>query len=372
MPTYLSPGGVYVEEVDSGSRPIEGGVGTAVAAFVGLSEKGPFNEPKLVSNWTQFTGLFGGFVDGACLARSAYAYFQNGGGNAYIVRIGDGTGSSGSKSAPKPADAVPQGVLGNFRVLALDPAVAEPGIEVEVQPSDAEPADGTFKLVVRKGGETVEEHTGVTSGRGKTNAATVVNGQSATIKLEQIPPTTQASDELAVGKKVMLAAPAQPALLPSAQLTTDDYVGDVSERSGFSGLEAIDEITMVCVPPDLLTAYQRGAIDLDTVISVQQAMIAHCELMGDRMAILDPPPGLNAQQVKEWKTDKANYDSKYATLYWPWVSTDGGNYLPPSGFVAGIWLGTTTRAVCTKPPANEVVRGWCLCRHRSPATNTTC
>ena len=34
MPSYLSPG-VYVEEVASGSRPIEG-VGTSVAAFVGL------------------------------------------------------------------------------------------------------------------------------------------------------------------------------------------------------------------------------------------------------------------------------------------------------------------------------------------------
>ena len=52
MPKYLSPG-VYVEEVESGSRPIEG-VGTAVAAFVGLAETGPFNTPTLVSNWTQF------------------------------------------------------------------------------------------------------------------------------------------------------------------------------------------------------------------------------------------------------------------------------------------------------------------------------
>ena len=39
-------------------------------------------------------------------------------------------------------------------------------------------------------------------------------------------------------------------------------------------------------------------------------MIAHCELMGDRVAILDPPPGLNAQQVKEWRVDKAGYDSQ--------------------------------------------------------------
>lgn len=39
MPSYLSPG-VYVEEVASGSRPIEG-VGTSVAAFVGLAPIGP-------------------------------------------------------------------------------------------------------------------------------------------------------------------------------------------------------------------------------------------------------------------------------------------------------------------------------------------
>ena len=38
MPTYQSPG-VYVEEVSSGSRPIEG-VGTAVCAFVGFAERG--------------------------------------------------------------------------------------------------------------------------------------------------------------------------------------------------------------------------------------------------------------------------------------------------------------------------------------------
>lgn len=52
-----------------------------MAAFVGLAEKGPFNQPTLVSNWTQFTKTFGGVVDGACLAQSVFAYFQNGGGD---------------------------------------------------------------------------------------------------------------------------------------------------------------------------------------------------------------------------------------------------------------------------------------------------
>src|SRR2546423_6033780 len=90
MPTYLSPG-VYVEEVDSGSRPIEG-VGTAVAAFVGLAESGPFNTPTLVSNWTQFSARFGSFVEGTYLAHAVYGYFMNGGGNCYVVRIGDDGG----------------------------------------------------------------------------------------------------------------------------------------------------------------------------------------------------------------------------------------------------------------------------------------
>ena len=61
---------------------------------------------------------------------------------------------------------------------------------------------------------------------------------------------------------------------------------------------------MVAVP-DLMGAYQQGAIDLEGVQAVQLGMIAHCELMGDRVAILDPPPGLNAQQIKEWRVDKA-------------------------------------------------------------------
>lgn len=346
MPTYLSPG-VYVEEVDSGSRPIEG-VGTAVAAFVGLAEKGPFNQPTLVSNWTQYTSTFGGFVDGACLAESVFAYFQNGGGNSYIVRIGE-EGDGNGKGA-KAIESGAQGLLAGYRVLALDPAAADGNIQVEVTQTAGEPG---VTLVVKRGGEPVEQYPGVTSGRGKSNVATAVNATSKVIKIEPVPGQ---AGELAVGQSISLTAPPAPAIAPDTPLTTDDYVGDVAERSGFSGLEAVEEVTMVCVP-DLLTAYQRGAIDLDTVQSVQAAMISHCELMGDRMAILDPPPGLNAQQVKEWRVDKAGYDSKYAALYWPWVSTDGKKFLPPSGFMAGVWGRNDDARGVHKAPANEVLRG---------------
>jgi uncharacterized protein len=98
------------------------------------------------------------------------------------------------------------------------------------------------------------------------------------------------------------------------------------------------------------------------VKAVQLAMIAHCELMGDRVAILDPPPGLNAQQIREWRVDKARYDSKYATLYWPWIKVfdpvaGQATLVPPSGHMAGIWARSDDTRGVHKAPANEVIRG---------------
>jgi hypothetical protein len=99
MPEYLSPG-VYVEEIDRGPKPIEG-VGTAMAAFVGFSEKAEWvrevdgewltedllNKPQLVTNWTQYVQRFGGFVQGAYLPHAVYGYFHNGGSRCYVVSV---------------------------------------------------------------------------------------------------------------------------------------------------------------------------------------------------------------------------------------------------------------------------------------------
>jgi len=354
MPNYLSPG-VYVEEVEAGSRPIEG-VGTAVAAFVGMTERGPLNTPTLVTNWSQYAQTFGDFVEGTYLAQSVYGYFQNGGGACYIVRVG-GESANGNGSGETPALGAGQpasGALGAFKVRAIEGGPAGNDISVEVTDAPEGSPEDSFNLSVKRGGEVIESFEGLTTKRGRQNAATVVNAQSKTIRLEDLgladATVSRGAVELAGG-----GAPTPVALSP------DDYVGDSSDRTGFGGLEAVDEITMVCVP-DLMSAYQRGNIDLEGVQAVQLAMIAHCELMGDRVAILDPPPGLNAQQIKEWRVDKAGYDSKYAALYWPWVKIfDPGSgtnqFVPPSGHIAGIWgRNDDTRGV-HKAPANEVVRG---------------
>src|SRR2546421_6730854 len=99
-----------------------------------------------------------------------------------------------------------------------------------------------------------------------------------------------------------------------ARVTPDEYVGNSADRTGFAGLEAVDTVTMLCVP-DLMAAYQRGMIDADQVKAVQLAMIAHCELTGDRVAVLDAPPGLNAQQIREWRVDQAGDEPTNTTPY---------------------------------------------------------
>ena len=121
MPQYLSPG-VYVEELESSSRPIEG-VGTAVAAFVGLAADGPLHTPTLVTNWTQFTKTFGGFCEGSYLAHAVYAYFNNGGGIAYVVRVGreaaDGAGRPAQAELPAGQSSAGEPARGAYRIRAI-------------------------------------------------------------------------------------------------------------------------------------------------------------------------------------------------------------------------------------------------------------
>jgi len=129
-----------------------------------------------------------------------------------------------------------------------------------------------------------------------------------------------------------------------------------------------EEVTMVIIP-DLITAATAadGTVDLNLWKAVQTALIAHCELNGNRMAILDAPPGMNAQQVKEWRSETAMYDSAYAALYYPWIkvenplpaSGDAEIFVPPSGHIAGVWARTDESRGVWKAPANDTIRG-CL------------
>jgi len=99
--SYLSPG-VYVEEVDRGSKPIEA-VGTNTVGFLGESAKGPVNESVLITNWSQFVKTFGDFKDcSEHLAHAVYGFFNNGGSRCFVINVG---APEGAKVEVKPAAA---------------------------------------------------------------------------------------------------------------------------------------------------------------------------------------------------------------------------------------------------------------------------
>src|SRR6266487_497986 len=171
MPTYLTPG-VYVEEVPSASKPIEG-VGTSVCAFVGLAPGGPINTPMRISNWAQFARLYGDpsnpdsgpFMEGSYLAHSVYGFFANGGTVCWIVRVGSGDGVPTAQAAlPSTTDSA----LETFRAIAKDGS-GDVTVEISEEPSfpesggggggskgKSEGGDASYKLVVTSGSEREE------------------------------------------------------------------------------------------------------------------------------------------------------------------------------------------------------------------------
>jgi uncharacterized protein len=362
MPQYLTPG-VYVEEVPSQSKPIEG-VGTSVAAFVGLAPFGPVNTPVRLSNWSQFARTFGNprdrragpFMKGSYLAHAVYGYFHNGGSLCYVVRVGEGS-APGAPQLELPAAG--DGQIGPFRAVAREEAGESVSIKLEEEASDAPQAPNgngngavTYRMEVTagEGDEGVrEEHAGLTLQRGDAYIVTKINRDSRLIALEETAPAALATRPPLQTGDFELSAPG--ALEP---LTPDQVQGEVASRTGLDGLGAVDEVTMVCIP-DLMT------LPADQRTDLQGKMLAHCELAGDRMAILDSPPDLSPQDVLEWR-DERGWTSKFGALYYPWIEVmdpidNQPIMVPPSGHMAGAWARTDATRGVHKAPANEVVLG---------------
>ncbi len=359
-PEYLSPG-VYVEEIDRGSKPIEG-AGTACAAFVGFAEDGPVNQPTFVANWTEFVKNFGGFIKGGYLAPAVYGYFQNGGGRCYVSRLpgGEAKGGEAKAVAALPSSAKPE--LESLSISALEAGAAGAELTVEIVKPGGEGTEEQFNLIVRKGKSEVEKFDNLTLKKGKAarNVLDIVNKESKVIHVVEKESTLSIVERLPAPGTYNLALSAA-GTTALAKLSSNEVIGDAAARTGLSGLEIADDVTMVCCP-DLMAMYQAGYLSMDAVKGVQLAMIAHCENLKDRFAILDCPPALNPQQVKEWRMNTAGYDTKYGAVYYPWIKVAnplGGDpiLVPPSGYMAGIYARSDNERGVHKAPANEVIRG---------------
>jgi hypothetical protein len=395
MPEYLSPG-VYVEEIDRGPKPIEG-VGTAMAAFVGFTEKAELvrevdgeyitqdllNRPQLVTNWSQYVERYGEFIPGAYLSHAVYGYFLNGGTRCYVVSVRTIPKAQAAllNTAGKPQLVVKAKQAGfeamHMRVRVTDVVAPPPAKKTSAKEKEgdqaadeAAPSGGgeSFTLIVERektsGGWKVAEeikevtlHEVQTEGRTEVRVAYRNNKLPSLIEL-LIPSATAVLDQLWPREQE------QTLNIESKQLpapTSSEFQGKVIERTGVEGLEVLEDVTMLVVP-DLMSAMPGQKVELDTIKAVQTMMLAHCERQGDRVAILDAPPDLMPQEVNKWRMDIAGFDSSYAAMYYPWITvmdpaTNRPINIPPSGHMAGVWARNDATRGVHKAPANEVVQG---------------
>jgi uncharacterized protein len=408
---YFAPG-VYVEEVDRGSRPIEG-ISMSVAGFVGFTEdvRGDADlfKPLLITNWNQYLENFAkpgsdGFTDfDAYLPFAVQGWFQNGGGRCWVVSIG--TKLPGTP-APAPEETATR-LLTSAKKLSLSLNMQAPAQEgdrpalpgsvdrilvtiaesepkpVEDADPDAEPPFNTgefFTLAVKSGDDEpqifphlsmnpqVDPALGdyVVTALADLDLLTVTD-----ISGEQGHPLTRRP----ANGRYEIAPP--PYIAPVERLSRDIH-GVRDDRQGIQGLFEIDEVAMIACP-DLMRAYQSDLLDLDQIHAVMEGMLSSCENSfpgpAYRMVVIDPPPvklrrGLEPvkpeeqkpQDVAQWLTN-FNRRSMFGALYYPWIKVANPRknnrpiMVPPCGHMMGIWCRTDESRGVYKAPANETPRG---------------
>jgi len=349
--SYASPG-VYVEEVDKGTKPIEA-AGTSTAAFVGITAEASLkafdpatgervatesrlNKATAVTNWTQFSDIFGGFTPGAYLPDAVYGYFSNGGGPCYVTSLRALDESNGNVKAATASIPGEKGTA--FRVAAKAAGPGGNKLIVSIKPGEG----NTFTMSV--GGQT---QSGLTVAKGDT--------QIGADTFDAVSVSHVGTAEPKGGSYELSGGGISP-------LTAADFIGDAAERTGLGGLEALDNVRLV-ICPDVMAGYDGSDKSKKRVKIVQEAMVSHCERLKYRFAVLDTPPGLNAQQAGEWR-NFVNFDSSYAAVYYPWIeiadlSGTGSlsKFVPPSGHMVGIYNRVDADRGVQKAPANEVVLG---------------
>lgn len=419
MAEYLSPG-VYVEEFDSGGKPMEG-VGTSTAGFVGAAQKGPVEGlPLLVTNFADFRRIYGGYLseneygDYRFLAYAVEHFFINGGSRAFIMRVAPADAMCAKASAPAGSPVIQMearnpGLWGNSLRVVISPSSKAKTQVYEV----LDTASGKAYSVKNGAGFFPGDVVAYTDGI-QTTYNRVVKCQDNIMTFEQefeedvtdknlLPEKTISTCELNMEVRYEDVVESYDNLsfnietpnyiekkMAKSDLVAVAYVGTEPEtaQSPFARLGGGDVVTLdfgegsngnaLAMTAADFIGEDRGAgkrtgiqafVDNDVVSimavpgvtdpNVQLSLTAHCEGLASRFAVLDMPR--DAKKVQDMLNHRNIFDTTYAALYHPWLIVfdplDKRNFaIPPSGSVMGIYARSDNTRGVHKAPANEVVR----------------
>jgi phage tail sheath protein FI len=222
-----------------GPKPFQA-VGTATGAFIGIAERGPIGEAKLITNWTQFVETFGGFIPSGYLAYAVNQFFTEGGTSCYVVRTCHYNYATtpaahlASKGSVTLQDTTPANTL---QVDALTPGSWSDHVWVEIAPAKKDPTN-KFRMAVWFKGVEVETHEELTKGDvvGKVNAAS----------------------------KYVSVSHAGTSLLPPGRsaMQVNDRAGTPKPTLGITALDAVVSVSIVAQANNRfgLIVYQTGAV----------------------------------------------------------------------------------------------------------------
>ena len=418
MAEYLAPG-VYVEEFDSGATPMQG-VSTSTAGFIGLAEKGPVSgAPVLVTNPADYARKFGGYLQESQFGEYRYltyavnSFFANGGGRAFIMRVVPADAKTAKSVAVEGKEnisfeAVSPGAWGNSisilftatskaktqilddlgggayqvkntsdfnvgDVIALNGSdakqyrtitsiddnviVVDNAFEGEVVDVDLLPkiTISTCEVdIIVKHSDVVETYSALSFNISASNfiakqmeKSEIVNVKANAIS-ENVAPIDVIKDAFGVGKdkfKIFLKNGSSGTL---AALSDADFMGADKGPGMRTGIQAFldnSDVSLMAVP---------GVVSSN----VQLALVAHCENLGSRFAVLDMPK--ESKTVTDIMKHRDIVDSDYCAMYHPWIKVfdpldKKDIFIPPSGAVLGIYARSDGSRGVHKAPANEVV-----------------
>ncbi len=144
-----------------------------------------------------------------------------------------------------------------------------------------------------------------------------------------------------------------------SSLSTSDYIGDPSTKTGLYALDAMDDIDIICAVGVPRIGNTPGSIDPD----LQNAIINYSKNnKTTTRCIVDPPSGLTPQQVRDYRYGEGGFGneipfaSEKGSLHYPWEKenhpiTGETIYLPPACLIAGRHARSYTMSYPHRAPA---------------------